>query len=334
MSSIKDNQPRHEFREVATPPHDSANENDAALTEYYTLRPNTWARWRHPIREAAAEFIGTMILVIFGNGVNCQVVLSRNPGVASFPQGDYLAISFGWGVGIALGVWISGGISGGHINPAVTLTMATLRRFPWKKVPIYMMSQLLGALTGAAIVYGTYFHAIDIVEGGKRTVPGTAGLFATYAAHYLTSVSAFFDEFLGTALLVMVILAVTDKSNLAPRPYLLPIALMWTLMGISTAFGLQTGFAINPARDLGPRLLTAMVGYGREVFTFRNQYWIWCPIMAPFLGGIAGGLVYDAFLFTGPESVVNTPDAMARAHHLRQQGAVRDGFPQASDNVV
>jgi len=285
------------------------------MTEQYTSFPNAWSRVRYQFREAFAEFFGTMILVLFGNGVLCQVVLSSNSNVASTPKGDYLSISLGWGIGVALGVWVSGGISGGHINPAITLALAVTRRFPWKKVPIYMLSQLLGAILGAAIVYANYFHAINLFEGGSgiRTVSGTAGLFGTYAADYLPDSAAFFDEFLGTAILLLCLLAVTDSKNIAPTPGLLPLALFLIISGIAMAFGLQTGFAINPARDLGPRILTAMAGYGKGVFTFRGQYWLWCPILAPFAGGVVGALVYDVFMFTGGESVVNSPSA-AKAH--------------------
>ncbi|KAG6840842.1 hypothetical protein C0991_003789 [Blastosporella zonata] len=164
----------------------------------------------------------------------------------------------------------------------------------------------MGGIVGAAIVYANYFHAIDIFEGGRgiRTLK-TAGLFSTFATDYMTDVSAFFSEFLATAILVLVILAVTDKGN-APVPSgLLPVALFITLVGITAALGMETSFALNPARDFGPRLLTSMVGYGKAVYTFRNQYWIWCPIIAPFLGAQFGALFYDAFLYNGDDGHFN-----------------------------
>ncbi|KAF8530055.1 aquaporin [Hysterangium stoloniferum] len=316
----------HEYRERILPqssPRGAESAKHPELTEHCVMYPNAWARWRAVIREPAAEFLGTMVLVLFGNGVVCQVVLSGDPAVAGGSKGDYLSICFGYGTGAALGVWISGGISGGHINPAVTLAFAVFRGFPWKKVPIYMFAQLMGALCGAAIVYANYFHAIDIFEGGRgvRTVPGTAGFFGTYALDYLTPISAFFDEFLGTALLVMAVFAVTDKKNIAPKPGMVPLAIFFTVFGIALSFGMQTGFAINPARDFGPRLLTAMVGYGRDVFNFRNQYWIWCPILGPFLGALVGALVYDTFLFIGNESIINTAISEAKARDRARNAA-------------
>ncbi|PIL30333.1 transporter [Ganoderma sinense ZZ0214-1] len=149
------------------------------------LSPSRWSQIREIIKEPAAEFVGTAILVFFGNGVLCQALLSRNTNVTSMAYGDFLSVNFGFAVGLALGAWVTTGFSQGHINPAVTIAMATFRpkAFPWRKVPAYVFAQLMGGLCGAGIVYANYIHAIDLFEGGRgvRTVPGTAGLFATYA---------------------------------------------------------------------------------------------------------------------------------------------------------
>ncbi|KAJ3978615.1 putative aquaporin 4 [Lentinula detonsa] len=294
------------------------------------VHPNWWWKYRQIIREIAAEFTGVMILIIFGTGVVSQVVLSSNPAVAPTPKGEYLSISFGWAAGnifgrlrfcllttplkgTALGVWVCLGISGGHINPAITIAFATWRGFPWKKVPGYIFGQLMGGVVGAALVYADYFHAIDIYEGGRgvRTLK-TASLFSTYALDYMTNVSCFFSEFFATAILVIVILATTDKGNGPPPLGLLPLVLFILILGLGACLGMETGYAVNPARDLGPRLLTSMVGYGSAVYTFRNQYWLWCPVLAPILGAQAGAMFYDVFLFNGRESIVNKPNAKAR----------------------
>ncbi|EIM85991.1 aquaporin [Stereum hirsutum FP-91666 SS1] len=266
------------------------------------------------IREYAAEMLGTMVLVLFGNGVNCQVVLGSNTNVSATEKGDYTSLCLGWACGGGLGVWICGGISGGHINPAVTLTLATFRNFPWKKVPGYIFAQFLGAWIGAMLVFANYFHAIDVSTG--RTTPGTASLFGTYALDYLPAAGCFFDEFLGAFILVLVILAVTDKRNGPPPAGMVPLVIFIVFLGISAAFGMQTGFAINPARDFGPRVMTAMMGYGRSVFTFRDQYWLWCPVIAPICGGMVAAFVYDSLLFLGSESILNRPNAEARRLHV------------------
>ncbi|KAH0578455.1 hypothetical protein H2248_003603 [Termitomyces sp. 'cryptogamus'] len=269
---------------------------------------NSWWKYKQMLRGPLAEFAGVMVLIIFGNGVNCQVVLSSNSSVAASPKGDYLSISFGWAVGTAMGVWISAGISGGHINPAITLAFASWRGFPWKKVPAYIFAQVMGGLVGAALVYANYFHAIDIFEGGRgvRTLQ-TASLFSTYALDYMTNISCFFSEFLATAVLVILVLATIDAGNSPPPSGLFPLSLFLLILGIGAALGMETGYALNPARDLGPRLLTSMVGYGKAVYTFRNHYWIWCPILGPILGAQVGAMFYEAFLYNGRDGRFNQP---------------------------
>ncbi|KAJ7677426.1 putative aquaporin 4 [Mycena rosella] len=300
--------------------HDSASNKEEHITEHIddyaghdhiTIHPNAWSKYRLMMREYVAEFLGVCILIIFGTGVDCQVVLSSVTGVASSQKGSYLSINIGWAVGTAMGVWVSGGISGGHINPAVTIALATYRGFPWKKVPGYIAAQVLGGLVGAALVYANYYHAISIFEGGDdvRTL-ATAGLFSTYALDYMTAVSAFFSEFLATAVLVVVVLAIGDRKNCPPPAGLAPLVLFVLILGIGACLGMETGYAINPARDLGPRILTAMVGYGSQVFTFRKSltpHRLWCPVISPILGAQAGAIFYDAFIYLGDESPFNKP---------------------------
>lgn len=260
--------------------------------------PSSFRRFMAGIREPMAEFFGVALLVIFGAGAGAAVVTAGSQGVSSSPKGDFLSINFGWAVGLAMGVWVSAGVSGGHINPAITLAMATWRKFPWWKVPGFIIAQFLGGLVGAGLIYGLYFRAIDIFEGpGVRTL-ATAGIFATFPMSYMTSVAAFFTEFLATAILCFTILALTDKRNDAkPSPGLLPMALFVLFLGIGVSLG-TTGWALNPARDFGPRVFLAMAGYGKALFTTRSQYWLWGPIIAPILGAQSGALLYDLFLYT------------------------------------
>ncbi|KAH9002553.1 aquaporin [Lactarius hatsudake] len=308
-----------------------------ATQDYYTRYPNNWARIRELIREPAAEMLGTMILTLFGTAGNCQVVLSANTGVASSPKGDYLSLALGWACGVGLGAWVSGGISGGHVNPVITVCSAMFRDFPWRKVPGYVLGQLIGAWLGALIVFGNYFHAIDIVEGGKgiRTLK-TASLFGTFTLNYMPAANSFFDEFIGTFILLLVVFAVTDKRNAIPAGFV-PLVVFLTILGIGTSFGMQTGFAINPARDLGPRIMTAMVGYGRQgtallMFNYRSQYWIWSPILGSFSGGVIACFVYDVFIYLGPESPINYPNEAAR-RHIAQSKSVDSTLPSGSQGV-
>ncbi|KAF6741447.1 aquaporin-like protein [Ephemerocybe angulata] len=244
------------------------------------------------IRQPMAEFFGTMILVIFGAGAGASVTLSGNPGVAPTSKGDFLSINFGWAVGLAIGVWISGGVSGGHINPA--------RVYEANTRPAYIVAQVLGGLVGAALIYGIYVPAIDIFEGHAVRTKATASIFATYPLDYVPAAAAFFTEFIATMIFAMTVLAATDKkSAIAPPTGLLPLTLFILFIGFGTSLGMQTSWALNPARDFGPRLFLSMAGYGRDVYNFRRQYWIWCPIMAPILGAQTGAFFYDFFLYTG-----------------------------------
>ncbi len=253
------------------------------------------------MREALAEFFGTAILITFGVGVVAQTVLSG--GVAGSP----LAIHLCWGIAVILGVYASAGVSGAHLNPAVTLALAMRRGFPWRRVAPYVVAQMLGAFVGAAIVYLTYREALTAFDGGVRQVVGaqaTAGIFATYPAAYLSILGGFVDQVVGTALLVAMVFALTDERNAPPATSLTPVLVGVTVMGIGMAFGVNAGYAINPARDFGPRLFTAISGWGGDVFTAGNGWW-WVPIVAPCVGGVLGGFAYDAFVRDRHPAITN-----------------------------
>lgn len=176
-----------------------------------------------------------------------------------------------------LGVYC-GGVSGAHLNPAVTLANCIFRKFPWKKLPIYAAAQLFGAMVASLIVYGNYKSAIDVFEGGHgiRTIglnTSTAGIFCTYPAPFLTKSGQFFDEFIGSAILLFCLYALLDDGNM-DAGNLTPLGLFFVVYGIGACFGSNTGYAINPARDLGPRIMSNAVGYGYHVWT-AGDYYFW-----------------------------------------------------------
>jgi MIP family channel proteins len=242
-------------------------------------------------REAAAEFLGTFVLIVFGTGVVAQTVLSGN--AAGSPLGIHIA----WGLAVLMGIYVSAGVSGAHLNPAVTLAFAALRGFSWGKVPSYVGAQLAGAFCAAAVTFFTYREAFDNFDGGTRQVSGahaTAGIFATYPQGYLSLGGGLVDQVVGTALLLLGIFAISDRKNAGPAVAGPPlVAALVAVIGMS--FGLNAGYAINPARDLGPRLFTALAGWGGEVFRAGNGWW-WVPIVAPCLGALVGGFAYDALI--------------------------------------
>jgi len=244
---------------------------------------------RSPVlREFLAEFLGTFILVLFGNSSIAQSVLSLNN------KGDFFAINWGWCIGIILGVMVSGGVSGGHLNPAVSVAVATLGKFPWWKVPHYLGAQYLGAFAASCVTFLVYWDALVWYEhnrGVYRSTPDTASIFATYPAHHLSWAGGVADQVLGTALLLICVCAITDSRNMNVSKQLVPLYVGFTVLGIGICFGFNCGYAINPARDLAPRLFTALAGWGPEVFTSYFHWWV-VPVFATHIGAIAGAWMY------------------------------------------
>lgn len=239
------------------------------------------------IREGLAEFLGTFLLVAFGCASVAQHVVP--PHLNSF-----LGINLGFGFGATMAVWACGGVSGGHINPAVTLAMAILGRTKFVKVPVYWIGQYLGAFVAAACVFGIYYDGINMFDGGVRAVTGpnaTAGIFGTYPQDYVSISSALGDQIFSTMLLVLCVMAITDPRNMGVPQGLAPIAVGCVIMLIGLCFGQNCGFPINPARDLAPRLLTAIAGYGSACFTSFN-YYFWIPIVGPHIGAVCGAWIY------------------------------------------
>ena len=243
-------------------------------------------------REATAEFFGTFILIAIGVGVVAQTVLSKDV------NGSYLGINIGWGLAVMLGIYTAGGISGAHLNPAVTVALAVHRQFPWSKVLPFILAQTAGAFAASALVFVNYREAFTAFDGGTRMIEGataTAGIFATYPQPYLSLAGGFVDQVIGTMLLMAGVLAVTDQKNVAPPAWLTAPLVGALVVAIGVAFGFNAGYAINPARDLGPRLFTLVAGWGPGVFTANGGWW-WVPVVAPCVGAILGALLYDTFI--------------------------------------
>lgn len=216
-----------------------------------------------------------------------------------------------WALGVMLGIYIAGD-SGGYLNPAITFSNCLYRGLPWRRFPIYLVAQFLGGFVSSGIVYGYYYYAIDAYEGvGVRTVPpakgATAGIFCTFPQTFMTTNAQFWAEVIETTMLMFGVLALQDMSNAGPVGDIkfLPVGLFFLIWGLGACFGFETGYAMNLARDLGPRLMSYIVGYGPEVWTAGN-YYFWVPIVAPFVGCAFGGFLYDVFIYTG-ESPINTP---------------------------
>lgn len=247
------------------------------------------AKWGLPA-EMAAEFAGTMILILFGAGVVAQVVSGGESG----SLGDHDSIAWAWGLGVMFGVYVAGRATGAHLNPAVTLSFALFRGFAWSKVAPYALAQTLGAFVAALLVRWNYNDMLNAIDPEHTTATQT--IFSTLPGNGTLPVSlgsALIDQIIGTAILLFLIVAVTDTRNSPPLANMAPLIIGLIVVAIGFAWGTNAGYAINPARDFGPRLASFITGYGGA---WRDQYgslYFWVPILGPIIGGPIGVLLYD-----------------------------------------
>jgi len=239
--------------------------------------------------ELMAEFIGTMVLVMFGNGVVAMVVLFGTGAPGEIVHGGFTNITLGWGLAVTMGCYIAGKISGAHLNPAVTVALAVYRGFPWRKVLPYSIAQIAGAFVAAAIVFWNYLPAFRATD---PNFDHTAGVFTTFPQFPALVSAGLLDQTIGTALLLLMVMAITDERNQPPGANLTPVLIGAIVVAIGMSFGGLHGYAINPARDFGPRLFTAVAGFKNNGLTDGAPVF-WVPIVGPILGGIIGGAVYD-----------------------------------------
>ncbi len=249
--------------------------------------------------EFIAEVFGTFILILLGDGVVANVGLA--PRLAP-PGYDWNTITFGWAFAVAVAVYVAGGVSGAHINPAVTVALAVTKRFPWAKVIPFIIAQIIGAFLGALGVYLVYHDGL--VQAGMPNVwctgPGSvfgqafwgAATSANAAGAY-SMLNAFIAEIFGTATLLWGVLAMTDEKNLAPKGNAAPLLIGFVVLAVGLSLGGPSGYAINPARDLGPRIFGLLAG---TKGLFDGWYWIGPPVIGTLIGGILGALTYDWFI--------------------------------------
>ena len=277
--------------------------------------------------ELTAEFFGTMILILFGVGVVAQVVTSADGAL-----GDHDSIAWAWGIGVTLGVYVAARLSGAHLNPAVTIALAAFKGFAWRKVLPYVLAQTAGAFVAAMIVRFVYADLIAKVDP-THTID-TQGIFSTLPGNGLEGVTittAFFDQIVGTAILVFVIFALTTASNNPPMANLGPVVVGLLVVGIGMAWGSNAGYAINPARDFGPRLASYLTGYETAWLDQNGVVYFWLPIIAPIIGGLIGGALFkfaiEGFLpGAGEEITVSEPTAVPEQRNSQASDS------QASDS--
>jgi glycerol uptake facilitator len=243
--------------------------------------------------EVLAEFLGTLVLIALGDGVVAMVVLFGSGAPNEVVKGGYTNVTLGWGLAVLMGICVAGRVSGAHLNPAVTLTLAVFRGFPWAKVAPYWVAQVAGAFAAAGLVYLNYrpaFYQFD------PDLTRTAGVFTTFPAFPDFPEAwrySLLDQTVGTALLLGLILAITDPRNRPVTRGLEPVLIGLVVVAIGVSWGGMHGYAINPARDFGPRLFTLVAGFRNTGFGTPA---LWVPIVGPLAGGLIGALVYDLFI--------------------------------------
>jgi len=223
-----------------------------------------------------AEFVGTTILLYLGNGVNANVSLKKTYGNES----GWLVISLGWGLAVFMGVVISGSFSGGHLNPAVSVGLAIVGKFSWSLVPGYILAQILGALMGASLVFIQYKDHFTATVNARTKL----GVFATSPA-IKNNFNNILSEVLGTCMLVFGVFYLIDGEGIGSLNAL-PVGLLVTVIGLSS--GGSTGYAINPARDLGPRIFHALIIDKRSDWKYA-----WIPVLGPFFGAVLAGFLFN-----------------------------------------
>jgi glycerol uptake facilitator len=268
--------------------------------------------------ELMSEFLGCVILIAFGDGVVAMAVAAlpgsgrtASPTTIFLAAGDWLLITWGWALAVTMAVYVAGGVSGAHINPAVTLAFAVRRKFAWAKVLPYWGAQFLGTFVGAALVFLVYNKSIDAFNLAAHT-PKSSGsalatysIFATFPAKYFggSLFWPFITEVVGAMFLLLFVVAIIDERNTAVGSNMAPWMIGMAVAAIGMSYGANSGYAINPARDFGPRLFAYFAGWGKVAlpgsysapgFTFSVYFWV--PIIGPLVGGIIGVVVYDLFI--------------------------------------
>jgi glycerol uptake facilitator protein len=269
--------------------------------------------------ELMAEFLGVFVLIAFGDGVVAVAVAglpgsgrTSSPTTIFDAAGDWLLITWGWAFAVAFAIWVAGGVSGAHLNPAVTLAFAVRRKFAWAKVLPYWGAQVVGAFVGAALVFLVYNSAINAFNLAAHTPKSSGQALATYSI-FATFPASYFhggyggpliDQVVGTAFLVMLVVAVIDNRNTAVGSNMTPLIIGFIVAAIGMSYGPNAGYAINPARDFGPRLFAFIAGWGHVALpgtyhavggpNFTGYFWV--PIVGPLVGGIIGVLIYDFFI--------------------------------------
>lgn len=281
------------------------------------------------LRLGLSEVLSTYVMMTFGLCSVAQVITGQGE------FGHFISINLSFGLAVALGVHVGGGVSGAHMNAAVSLSSCVFGTLQWRLLPLYVGAQFVGSFLAAATVYAVYYEAIQNYCGGNLTVTGpraTAGIFATYPAPYLSITGGFIDQVFGTAMLLLCLSALGDRRNCPPTAGAEPVVVGLLVLLIGMSVGSNSGYAINPTRDIGPRVFTAIAGWGPDVFRAGNSWW-WIPLVAPCVGAVLGTGLYKLFIQLHHPLLPPVEEAVEQ---IRERGGPEERAPleKHQDNCV
>ncbi|TQS33387.1 hypothetical protein Golomagni_06268, partial [Golovinomyces magnicellulatus] len=270
-----------------------------------------WSVIRTHHREALAEALAVYIQLTIGFCADLSVAIGGS--------GDGNTTAWTFGLATMMAIYISGGISGAHLNPAITITLWFYRGFPKRKMPEYFLAQVIGAFCACLTAYGLYYSSIQqyLIKGSDVAVIGS--FVTSQRDSWIDTATAFFNEFIGTLFLAVTVLALGDDQNAPPGAGMNALIIGLVIVCLSLTFSFQTGAALNPSRDFGPRLGLLALGYGTKLFT--NPYWFYGPVVACTTGAFVGAFIYDFMIFTGGESPVNYP--LERTERAMKKGTIK-----------
>lgn len=257
----------------------------------------TWSVIRTHHREALAEALAVYVQLTIGFCADLSVTVAN--------AGNPNTTAWAWGFATMMGIYISGGVSGAHLNPAITIMLWFYRGFPKSKMPEYFAAQFIGAFCAGLTAYGLYYRSIEYYVSTNIDTGIINSFVTSQREAWIGPATAFFTEFLGTTFLAVTVLALGDDQNAPPGAGMNSLIIGLVITCLSMTFAYQTGAAFNPSRDFGPRLALLALGYPNDLFL--NPYWFYGPWAGATSGALIGALLYDFMIFTGGESPVNYP---------------------------
>ncbi|OTA99404.1 hypothetical protein M426DRAFT_47133, partial [Hypoxylon sp. CI-4A] len=273
---------------------DDVEEEDRDPNEFR----NWWARIRAKHPEPLAEFLATGIAVFMGLGATLSVNLSANQDTK---YGSYETSCWAWGFAWMFGIYLGGGVSGAHMNPAISISLSLFRGFPWRSCIVYVIVQFAASLVAGALAYGIYRDSIRYID---PTMANTAKTFFSTPQEWVSLGTAFFDQVVGSAIMMIAVFALGDDQNNPPGAGMHALVLGLLVTTLKFTLGYNIGSALNPASDFGPRVIAYAVGY-RAPEVFQTGWWFYGPWLATLVGSIVGCTLYDGLIFVGSESPIN-----------------------------